>query len=516
MAISAVPISVFASSTGSTSANTGIGEDKVQNAKTQYSEITDSDTQTAVYLTVDDSDLIVSLPTTVIVSGTPDSSGNYTGNYSVGVKGNMSGSKQVNIVPDENVSLTQKGKNSKEATITQQQTVFTTDDFKNDTVADGAVTAEGLTAGSWNGKFNFNISMSVDSSWHDITSQIDIMNAKVGYWDRYGYQYETSGYHYINIPVTSGEQYKISGTAPVGNPRLVLLKKALGLEESISMLPTKDINSKTEYTDEQITIPDGCNWMCISVSDGTASTLKLEKLGNGIVNKQQESNFYWDFGGNKYMTITIDDSLSDVDQYIAVLNKYNVPGNFATLVEQLNVVCPASGKTVKEELLTAQANGSEILTHYSKDLTSSSPDSEYELSYVTNKSILESNGFVVNGYITSGGSNYKTQNWDKSLAACKRAGYLYADLSTRGNDIYNKRYYNSRTCVSDAKITNGSTYKTMDAITAAGEGWFNCYTHGSTETSIENFEALIKYAQENGFKIVTWKTVYDNCGRTRM
>lgn len=209
MAISAVPISAFASSTGSTSANTGIGEDKVQNAKTQYSEITDSDTQTAVYLTVDDSDLIVSLPTTVIVSGTPDSSGNYTGNYSVGVKGNMSGSKQVSITPDENVTLAQKGKNNKEAAITQQQTVFTTDDFKNGTVTNGAITAQGLTAGSWNGKFNFNVSYSTPIVLPALAdcAKTALVNNKYTRSENQRYLISKS---YFLIPVTPGATISVS------------------------------------------------------------------------------------------------------------------------------------------------------------------------------------------------------------------------------------------------------------------------------------------------------------------
>ena len=209
MAISAVPISAFASSTGSTSANTGIGEDKVQNAKTQYSEKTDSNTQTAVYLTVDDSDLIVSLPTTVIVSGTPDSSGNYTGNYSVGVKGNMSGSKQVSITPDENVTLAQKGKENKEAAITQQQTVFTTDDFKNGTVTNGAITAQGLTAGSWNGQFNFNISYSTPIVLPALAdcAKTALVNNKYTRSENQRYLISKS---YFLIPVTPGATISVS------------------------------------------------------------------------------------------------------------------------------------------------------------------------------------------------------------------------------------------------------------------------------------------------------------------
>lgn len=103
--------------------------------------------------------MIASLPTTIIVSGTPTTEGKYVGEYSVGVSGNMSGDKVVTIEPESaNVTLKQKGKNDKSASISQEQTEFSTDDFKNKTRTNGAVTADSLTAGSWNGTFNFNIS----------------------------------------------------------------------------------------------------------------------------------------------------------------------------------------------------------------------------------------------------------------------------------------------------------------------------------------------------------------------
>lgn len=153
-----LPMTVFAqSSIGSTSTNTTIGEDIEQGQKTQYNNFDVNDAQTQVYLTVAESDLIVSLPTTVIVSGTPDEQGKYIGKYSVGVAGDMSGDKTVNITPDSNVELQQKGKKNKTATIEQNQTLFTSDDFKNKTRTTGTVTADKLTAGSWNGRFYFNI-----------------------------------------------------------------------------------------------------------------------------------------------------------------------------------------------------------------------------------------------------------------------------------------------------------------------------------------------------------------------
>ena len=69
-----------------------------------------------------------------------------------------------------------------------------------------------------------------------------------------------SNYEYVNIPVKPGEKFSISGTAGAGNPRFVVLKKALGVEEYIKMYPEASEKGKTVYTDEEIVIPESCNW----------------------------------------------------------------------------------------------------------------------------------------------------------------------------------------------------------------------------------------------------------------
>lgn len=187
MAVSALPTATFAASVGSDATNPAIGEDTAQNAKTQYSTIGMNDAQTEVYLTVDDSDLIASLPTTVILDGTPNAKGEYIGKYSVGVSGNMSGDKVVTIEPEnENVSLKQKGKDDKTASIEQQKTMFTTDDFASNTKTTGTITAESLTAGSWNGSFNFNIRKETN------TSYLNVLATKTMYSYQGGIKYASS------------------------------------------------------------------------------------------------------------------------------------------------------------------------------------------------------------------------------------------------------------------------------------------------------------------------------------
>ena len=154
--ITATP--VFAASTGSVASDPNIGEDTVQNAKTEYDEVGEGSTSTNVYLTVDNSDVLVGVPTSIILSGTPDNEGNYTGEYSVKASGDISGDQSVMVEPKEGtVSLVQKGKDNTSATITQEKTIFTSADLSEGATTTGKVTANGLTAGSWNGQTVFEI-----------------------------------------------------------------------------------------------------------------------------------------------------------------------------------------------------------------------------------------------------------------------------------------------------------------------------------------------------------------------
>lgn len=159
-ALTAFPMSALAaSSIGSDSGNISVGEDTVQNAKTTYEQVTEGNAKTRVYLTVNDSDLVVSVPTTIIVSGTPDKNGDYIGEYSVKVSGDMAGSKTVTVKPEnELIALKQAGKSDVSAKINQNKTLFDSADFKKSTITNGKVTANKLTAGSWKATTNFIIS----------------------------------------------------------------------------------------------------------------------------------------------------------------------------------------------------------------------------------------------------------------------------------------------------------------------------------------------------------------------
>ena len=176
---------------------TVIGNDTTQNKKSAYTNITLADESVTspceVYATVAegskvydptnpkaddtgfvDGSIVVSLPTTLILSGTPDESGNYTGSGVIKAKGNIAGTSVINVVPDSTVTLKSTGKADITANVTTEYTQFAlptstaTGDklnkhldyvFNDECKSVVTVKTDKATAGSWSGTYNNSVSL---------------------------------------------------------------------------------------------------------------------------------------------------------------------------------------------------------------------------------------------------------------------------------------------------------------------------------------------------------------------
>lgn len=176
---------------------TVIGNDTTQNKKSAYTNITLADNSVTspceVYATVAegskvydptnpkaddtgfvDGSIVVSLPTTLILSGTPDESGNYTGSGVIKAKGNIAGTSVINVVPDSTVTLKSTGKADITANVTTEYTQFAlptstaTGDklnkhldyvFNDECKSVVTVKTDKATAGSWSGTYNNSVSL---------------------------------------------------------------------------------------------------------------------------------------------------------------------------------------------------------------------------------------------------------------------------------------------------------------------------------------------------------------------
>ncbi len=87
-----------------------------------------------------------------------------SGNYQIAVSGDIASNQRIKIVPDASFVMKQSGKSDKTATITQEKQVVVSAEIEDGSFVTipGSIAAPEATAGTWNGKFNFNISLEVD------------------------------------------------------------------------------------------------------------------------------------------------------------------------------------------------------------------------------------------------------------------------------------------------------------------------------------------------------------------
>lgn len=114
------------------------------------------------------SQFTVTIPKTITLSGELKS-----GEYTVSCVGDIAGDEYVLVKPDASFEMEQDGKDNVTATITQATTMFRGDNYVDDLVdgeakmatgATGSIDAQGLTAGAWNGTFNFEIALEQDAT----------------------------------------------------------------------------------------------------------------------------------------------------------------------------------------------------------------------------------------------------------------------------------------------------------------------------------------------------------------
>lgn len=342
--------------------------------------------------------------------------------------------------------------------------------------------------------------------WCDVTAQLSAINGRnIGLNGQYTPRADATVYA---IQVKEGEKYKISGWTQ-GSQALYCLRS--GVESTNSPVAAKYPEavdySYVQHNDIEITIPAGVSYMEMATVKNHISDFKLEKMGSANVENAEAKLLNYD--ENKYIVMCFDDTLPDISDVVELFDKYNVPANFATIPGNLNRTTN-SGETAKEVLLKAQANGHEILAHNDATglLTSESSDSDYINVMSNTKKALEENGFVVNGYLNPGGTknglHSDTQDWNKTFAACKAAGYLYSDASGRPNKYIEPytmgRFYFDTTDIETFKTEMNNWWK-----------WgyhYKAFVNHEAD-NLDFIEQVIQYCLENDIQIVTYNSLYN-------
>lgn len=92
----------------------------------------------------------ITIPKTIVLSGAKKAA-----NYFVKVVGDIAGYEAIKVVPDKNFDLHTKNKDPYTAKVEQDRTIWYVDDLETD--GNGLVSADNLSAGTWQGVFYFNI-----------------------------------------------------------------------------------------------------------------------------------------------------------------------------------------------------------------------------------------------------------------------------------------------------------------------------------------------------------------------
>lgn len=162
MCMGTVP--VYAASIGSNHTDTNVGTDATQGASTSYGEYeAPLGVEANVYMTVDGDGLVAGVPTSIVLNGSYDNNGKNIGRYGISVIGDMAGDDVLYVRPvTDTFMLHQSGKSDVSANISQDKEMFTASDLTDGSaVTQGIIDADALSAGSWRGSVNFEISSAV-------------------------------------------------------------------------------------------------------------------------------------------------------------------------------------------------------------------------------------------------------------------------------------------------------------------------------------------------------------------
>ena len=253
------------------------GVDSTQNQKSEYEQYTlngnDTVSNVNVYGTVaegsnvydpespnaDDNGFVngkiqVGVPTTIIIGGTPNSQGYYSGSASGRVKGNISGSTVINVIPDSSATLKSEGKDDAIATIEQDYEEFTvatseysgdkvnksvTPEFNDDAVFNVEVKTKDISAGSWHGTFNYNISL--------LSSDKASLGRKVTSWNISATDNDNVWMTYYKPKASSAKRNSTSvNTYDDGT---VVVSGTGNMEENVNRL-FYDLDAMTEYANK--------------------------------------------------------------------------------------------------------------------------------------------------------------------------------------------------------------------------------------------------------------------------
>ena len=328
---------------------TTIGFDETQNQKTTYSdEIEEGSTQSADVYVSQASTFGVKIPKVIILDGIKNDENVNKANYVVSISNstNIGGKEKIKVVPDASFVMSQEGKNDINVSVVQDKEEWLHNEITS--LGNGEVSANGMTAGSWKGTFNFNIML--ESEGNNSSSNVDYATTAFNdlTWEQIATLSDSNEFlNYYEVGATKTFEYEgdvysaeVIGVNTYNNGELTFLTKEL--------LPTKYAMNSTNTnaggwpsselrTTLNSTIYNGLpedlknaitpktlnyetsngninNITMVSATDNLWLPTQYELIGNWI--KSQTSNDYWNKMGNATSAHQkIYDAYTDITNY---------------------------------------------------------------------------------------------------------------------------------------------------------------------------------------------------------
>lgn len=396
--------------------------------------------------------------------------------------------------------------------------------------------------------------------WIDITSELEITTGAFYNYNSHNYDNWSNGAHSQMVFCEPGDKFKISAVVAGSNMNLYNVFSITG-----NFIYGPEVGpTQTTYTNEEITIPAEANYIMFNSNANKLDNLKVEKLDyideslpniiqdikedvedlyedvddiNTILedkdfeisnlqrrchNLEDGIDFAWKTFDKSYFAFVIDDCNSFVVPTYDLFHEEEIPLGVACIVNKLDTVYtdyePDNTRTVKQILQGVEADGGEVLSHYSGNLADPEwAETHTSTTYITTKEgwdartrdvkkTLEANGFTVRGIILADSSQANSNNGEKYC----RKYFDYSDNVGQSSEyrLGRRKFFIGVQTLADMKAWIDTACQTP--------GFYPFCLHGNRQdeplATVENLTAIIDYIKSKGSNVAeisTYTKVFD-------
>lgn len=338
-----------------------------------------------------------------------------------------------------------------------------------------------------------------------------------------------SAYSHAFYKVEEGETYLVDGASASNGSHYSL--GCFLTDGSVTPFGKFGYDNDVVYYEYRIKVPTGATKMVINSnrqnvqirvykqlnlvdSIETGSAAYSAKTLDGVIYEAKKNPFAFKPFDKGYISFVFDDLPAEIDEIAATFEEYNMPLCLAAIPDRLGYT--SSGLTENKGSFTVgmrrgdvctvvQNNGGEILAH-NNEVINITNQFDYKFMYehfVTTRSLLETDGYVIRGIIRSGGEGQinKSAEIERWVTGCYEYGnYGYAPQHNLERITINQPISDLKAAIDDA-VSNKKWIRVMAHNYA--------YDNGETFTSADDLRTILDYCKSSGIGVVTYAHMID-------